>query len=187
MKIIATVLLVLIGIPMYSQEKNYEITIENRETKISKIVTVDSLDKTKIFLLAKEWIYKNYNSGDAVILTDDKETGRLVCKGNTQTLIYMNSFAKVDGGIFKYHLDVYCKDGKMKVVISDIIHKRGDMVQMRDDSRFADEFPSTWSTMAKKQSAKQWVLMKEQALNEFGYIIQQLTNAVKKGDPESNF
>lgn len=72
-----------------------------------------------------------------------------------------------------------------KIVFDRIIHKGGEMIQMKDGSNYADDFPSKWGTFGKSQSKKQWVLMKEQGSEEFlnlyksfkSYLVAQDKNA----------
>ena len=67
-------------------------------------------------------------------------------------IIYKNSFLKVDAGHFKYGFTIYAKDNKAKIVFDRIIHNGGELVQMKDESDFADDFPSRWGSFGKSKS-----------------------------------
>ncbi|WP_343320308.1 DUF4468 domain-containing protein [Sphingobacterium multivorum] len=138
------------------------------------VITIPGKSKDDLFKKSKEWIYRTYKSGDAVIDIDDPETSKINAHGVTQSLVYKNSFAKVDGGKFKYYLTIFNKDGKTKILFDKIIHLKGGMAQMSDGSNFEDDFPSTWGKFGKSQSAKQWPLLKQQAIIEFNYLYQSL-------------
>ena len=146
------------------------------------IRTQDSLvSKEKVFEVLKEAIYRNYGSGDAVIEYENKEEGKIYGRAHTSSLTYMNTFVKMNGGQFAYEITLLTKQGKAKIILSDIIHKKGEMVQMKDGSHFEDEFPSTWGKMGKKQSAKEWIKMKEQAYVQFKGIFFMLNDSLIKG------
>lgn len=161
------------------------LTIDGGE--LFAIIEVPGRSKDELFKKSKEWIYRTYKSGDAVIDIDDPETSKINAQGVTQQLVYKNSFAKVDGGKFKYFLTIFNKDGKTKILFDKIIHIKGGMVQMTDGSNFEDDFPSTWTKFGKSQSAKQWPLLKQQALIEFNYLYRSLKRYLLEANKHADF
>ncbi len=161
--------------------------VEYKDGKFSIVRDVKEATQKRIFNSAKEWIYKNYNSGDAVIQIEDPETGKITCTGRTQNLVYNNVWVKMDGGTFKYSLTTYCKDGKFKLLIDEITHSGGEMIQMRDGSMYQDEFPSKWGRMNKKQSQKEWAKMKDQARIEISAILLSMAKYITSPDKEAEF
>ncbi|GEM67605.1 hypothetical protein SMI01S_12110 [Sphingobacterium mizutaii NBRC 14946 = DSM 11724] len=151
------------------------------------VIEIPNKSKDELFKKSKEWIYRTYKSGDAVIDIADAETSKINAQGITQSVIYKNTLAKVDGGKFKYYLTIFAKDGKVKILFDNITHLKGGMVQMSDGSRFTDDFPSTWGKMGKSQSAKQWPLMKKQAAVEFNLILKSFEDFLTKEDKHSDF
>lgn len=159
--------------------------------QISAIIKLrdSSVSKEKVFETLKEAIYKNFGSGNAVVQYENKEEGKIYGRANTSKLVYTNVLAKMDGGRFEYEINIICKQGKAKIILSNIIHKKGEMIQMRDGSDFGDSFPSTWGKFGKKQSQNEWIKMKEQAYTEFEGIFYLFYNSLNKvgADKGSDF
>jgi hypothetical protein len=169
-----------------SQDSLTYKVIDNK-AELSSVIQIPNTPKDLLFEKAKEWIYKTYKSGDAVIDIADAETSKIIAQGISNTLAYKNTFVKMDGGRFKYSFTIYAKDNKVKLVIDDISHEKGEMVQMKDGSNYADESPSTWGSFGASQSRKQWVLMKKQAYDEFNIIYHSFKTYLTKVDRHANF
>ncbi|MDX2048331.1 MAG: DUF4468 domain-containing protein [Chitinophagaceae bacterium] len=167
--------------------QNIEISGEPGDTKISIIVQKEGWLQKNLFKLSKEWVYKSFRSGDAVIQTEDEEEGKILCKSFSKKLVYMNTFVKMDGGRFRYFLTIFCKDNKLKAQISDIVHEGGEMSHMRDGSKYSDEFPSTWSSFAKGQTSKQWPKMKAQAFEVFKLVLTSFHDYINSANKDSEF
>lgn len=189
MKTLLPFFLVLIALPVIAQTNSDGPVIDTTRNEqgsfiISSVIrTKDSLvSKDKIFETLKQAIYKSFGSGDAVIEYESKEEGKIYGRANTSVLTYNNTFVKMNGGRFKYEITILCKQGRAKVILSNITHKGGDMNQMRDGSDYSDDFPSTWSKGGKKQSQREWVKMKEQAFKEFQGLFALFQNVLLKTD-----
>jgi len=171
--------------PNLIAQDSLKYDVLNNQGQFSAVVVVPHTSKETLFKRSKEWVYKTYVSGNAVIDIADPETSKISANGITGKLVYKNSFVKVDAGHFTYALTIYTKDGKAKIVFGSIIHKGGEMLQMKDGSNYSEDFPSAWGSFGKSQSKKQWALMKEQADKEFlsifisfkGYLQEQDQNA----------
>ena len=160
---------------------------ESGKAKLSWIIQLKEIQsKDQIFEKTKLLIHKYFTSGNNVIQYENKEEGKIFCKAVTNRLIYKNMGAKMDGGYFFYELNIYCKDGKVRFVFSNITHQKGDMAQMKDGSDYGDAFPSTWGKLGKSQTEKQWPLMKQQALNDIALLVTSISNDIEKKD-DSNF
>jgi hypothetical protein len=88
-----------------------------------KVIALDSVSKDALFMTAKDWAVDAYRSQKATLQAEDKAGGYLAYKG------YLPVYLEYRGGILKgkkygvdlYHtLKFYIKDGKTKVVFTDL-------------------------------------------------------------------
>lgn len=183
---LALVLIMTSSIAVRAQD-TLSYNIIDGQAELSAIINVPNTTKDVLFKKATEWVYKTYVSGDAVIDIADPETSKINAKGLGVQLVYKNSFVKVEGGRFKYGFTIYAKDNKAKIVFDRITHLRGEMLQMKDGSNYADEFPSAWGSFGKSQSKKQWLLMKQQALLDFNELYASFKKYLVTEDRNANF
>jgi len=90
---------------------------ENFEWK----VVIDSLDATKSELFDKtsQFVASNWKSAQDVVQYSDKETGTIIVKGlNKQTMKWHTVYPN---WIFSYTVKFQVKDGKARIIISDVI------------------------------------------------------------------
>lgn len=80
------------------------------------IIELDSLSKTEVFSKGKLWIAESYNSAESVITFEDLESGVVKGSGIGEALTEVDMFKRG----FKYHLSIYCKDNKTKLVFSNV-------------------------------------------------------------------
>src|SRR5262249_31951236 len=80
------------------------------------ILQMDTLKKDLLFAKAKEWITLNYKSANDVIQLADKESSKIIVKGNFKTNMFMK-----DGWI-SHTLVLDFKDGKMRYIYSDFTY-----------------------------------------------------------------
>lgn len=154
---------VLISFRAYAQE---EITTSVEGGRFSMSLVTDAPGtKDQIFERSKESIGKHFTKGLKSIIYDSKDESKIIARARTIDLVYKNMFVNIPGGYFVYDITILTKDGRSKIVIDNVLYKKGGMAHMRDDCDFADEFPSTWTktAMAEKQTRTQWAIMKEHA------------------------
>lgn len=75
------------------------------------------LTQDQLFAKAKQWIALNYKSANDVIQLDDKEEGKIICKGNfalKQSLLLTGRIA--------HTLVLDFKDGKFRYNFTDFVH-----------------------------------------------------------------
>lgn len=117
-------LFLLVADPAISQDSLFQhLPLEDNKVVYTRIIDIDSGAKQDIFLKAKQWAVESYGSQKAALQTEDKEAGYIAYKG------YLPITLLFHGGIFNgkpynvqlYHvLQFYIKDGRMKVVMSEI-------------------------------------------------------------------
>lgn len=89
----------------------------------SKIIPADSVSKQDLFIRCREWVTDHFKSAKDVIQYEDKDAGKIVCKGNMDFVTYdifgleSNATAWID---FKLSIDV--KDNKVRCRMSDFVY-----------------------------------------------------------------
>ena len=84
----------------------------SQKYEASEIVKLDSLKGEVIFTRAKEWISLNYKSAKDVIQLADKESLKIIVKGNFSSTLFMKE------GFISHTLVLDFKDGKMRYTYS---------------------------------------------------------------------
>jgi hypothetical protein len=85
------------------------------------VISLDSVSVENIYDRAKLFVVNNYNSAKTVSDLSDNNLHFLVIKAYTTT--HFKSWGGVyEAGGFNYVLKIYCKDGRYKYEISDLIH-----------------------------------------------------------------
>ncbi|MFN8406975.1 MAG: DUF4468 domain-containing protein [Sphingobacteriaceae bacterium] len=77
------------------------------------IIYVDSIKKDDLFLRAKHWAVLNYRSANDVIQLADKESSKIILKGNYATTMFMK------GCWLEHTLILDFKDGKIRYTYND--------------------------------------------------------------------
>ncbi len=152
---------------------------ENSKGVIDKVYFLKA-GKDTLFLWAKEWVYRTYKSGDAVIQMEDKEAGVLICKGRTQPVTVKNMGTRVEAGTFVYDFKVSVKPGKYRIYINNITYQRGALI-VKEGADIIEEYPNNWPSSFKKQYQKWWDEIKLAGTTE----LQALTLSLNKHMEES--
>ena len=88
----------------------------------SAVVKVDSnLKATELYTRARAWLAESYRDSKAVLEVEDKENGQLIGKGSMKyaaTYFYGSNI----GGIIRYHIKIFVKDGRYKYEFSNFTH-----------------------------------------------------------------
>jgi hypothetical protein len=83
---------------------------------IEQIVTAkdSTIKKSRLYLVAKDWVSKTFVNTKSVIDYEDKEEGKLVCKGLSKQYFKAIMGSK-DEIILNYTIDFTFKDGKFRI------------------------------------------------------------------------
>ena len=136
MKCVLIFSIFILTIPLvFSQSKEVKLDSlrdENGKMVITSIIIAkdSTLSKNKVFEAIKLAIFKTFGPVSKVITYESKEEGTIYFKAETNRLVYINtSFIgtkeKSNGGKFSYECKVLCKQGKSKVIFSEITHFGG--------------------------------------------------------------
>lgn len=83
---------------------------------IEEVVTVsDSAKKNKIYAAVKDWISKTFKDSKSVIDYEDREEGKIVCKG-----FYQGQRANNDRLNLRFTMDFTVKDSKYRVQLHNL-------------------------------------------------------------------
>lgn len=182
--------------PAFIDYKLFQIDTTRNELgqfKLSKVFEYKDtmLNKIKLFDRVKEFIYKTYVSGNNVKLYEDKELGKFFCRAITKKVDYnrkMDAFhwaEPCNGGYFMYNMTIYIKNQKVKIVLDEITHNKGDCpVESNTGSDFGDTFPKAWQPVDINYNTEQYKIMKASAFKEFTQILYYLDkiSSSKKDD-----
>ncbi|TPE43942.1 DUF4468 domain-containing protein [Pontibacter mangrovi] len=75
-----------------------------------------NLSKDELFTKAKQWIALNYKSANDVIQLADQENGKIICRGNFSTNLFMKK------GWIEHTMILDFKDGKMRYTFTDFVY-----------------------------------------------------------------
>lgn len=134
--------LLLFTIKGLSQATSFPIDTITGKIKFSKIVYLDSIPKAILYTKAREWFVRSFRSSKAVIELEDKESGKIIGKGNFTVVTYESindnefiknkkSFPKElrekknkgEVGSVSFVISIYIKDGRYMYEITDLYHK----------------------------------------------------------------
>lgn len=167
----------IISIACFSQEEG-EYRIDGNNIVVSKIIDGINVSSDEIYVRAKSYFSRAYVNSNAVIQTDDRESGIIIGKG-----LY-TGLASYNLGTWKfksYHiLRVDMKDGKARIICS--ASTIMPYVKSTDDHEYniVDYYPITnkrytWATKGSQKRALE-NLVKEMYLSLSG-----LEKAIREG------
>ena len=74
------ILLILIPLNIVSQD--FPIDTGTGKISYQSVVLVDSINKEKLFVAGMEWVALAFKSAQDVIQFEDKDAGKIICKGS---------------------------------------------------------------------------------------------------------
>lgn len=86
------------------------------------VISIDSVSAENIYNRAKLFVVNNYNSAKTVTDLSDDKLHSVIVKAYTTTHFKSWAGGIFEAGGFNYTLKIYCKDGRYKYEISDLIH-----------------------------------------------------------------
>lgn len=118
MKFILFLITLFLCSPIFAQKSEQKIELPSKDGKVlftEVVTTKDSLKKAKIYLAAKEWISRSFKDSKSVIDYEDKEEGKIICKGSFEGVRKgSNKFTS------KFTMDFTIKDNKYRIQMYNI-------------------------------------------------------------------
>jgi hypothetical protein len=97
----------------------YKLNDDNR-LYYDFVYTNDSLTKNDLFTRSKTWIAKAFKDGKEVDLFSDKEEGLIIGKGSVRVNLSTLDLIAGSQDYLRYTINIFCKDGKARIVVDDI-------------------------------------------------------------------
>lgn len=120
-------ILTFLNLSVHSQD--LEIDKETGKYTHQQIIQVDGINRDQMFSKALEWIALNYNSAQDVLQLSDKESGKIICKGNFATNLFMK-----DGWI-NHTLILEFKENRYRQTYTDFSYYSTESGEMRFESK----------------------------------------------------
>lgn len=118
MKIALVLLTFISALSIKAQDK---VLFEDGNCEYEKVYTLDSVSADDLYSRVKKAIAILFVSSQDVTQLDDKDKKQLIIKAG-KGAYSPNPFNK-DGGFIRYMVDIQCRDGRFKVVISQATHE----------------------------------------------------------------
>lgn len=143
----------------------------------TEVISLDSVSAENMYNRAKLFVVDNYNSAKNVVDLSDVKSHSLVLKAYTTT--HFKSWAGIyEAGGFNYILKIYCKDGRYKYEISDLIHTGiYDAKNSSSGGAIENEKPDCGTMHISKG---QWDYIKKDCVSNIGELIKALKKSMLK-------
>jgi hypothetical protein len=100
------------------QDSGY-FKIDGENIVVSEVIQDVEGSKDEIYIKVKNYLARAYNNAQAVIQTDDKESGTIICKGYFSKVYQYTANLIVPVSYSSYHiLRIDIKDGRVRVICS---------------------------------------------------------------------
>lgn len=145
------------------------------KTIFTEIISLDSISAENIYNRARFFVVNNFSSAKTVTDLSDDKLHTIVLKAYTTT--HFKSWAGIfEAGGFNYTLKIYCKDGRYKYEISDLIHTGiYDAVNNSSGGEIENVKPAC-GTM--RISKGQWDYIKKDCISNIEAIIKMLKQSM---------
>jgi len=175
MKKIINIILLAILINTVSLSQDFPIDEKTGEICFTEIIEVDSLNKSDLYLRAREWFANSFISANNVIQMDNKDAGIIVGKGTFE--VYTSLLMRQHAGYVHFTIKIYIKDYKYKYEITNIYHEPGaSKITTHGDLR-KDKPGGGLATMGQKN----WDGIRNQAFEAFNNMINDLKTKMDVG------
>ena len=98
--------------------------------KYSKVIYSEGKTAQELYSLSRQWIARGFSQPKKTIQVEDDNTFFIGCKASCQVFNSMSSFY----GWVDYTLIIQCKDGRLKVEITDLTHTSNRVQQYGDSN-----------------------------------------------------
>ncbi len=133
--------------------------------KYEQIVVIDSTTQGELFSLAMQWFAESFRSSQNVIQYFDKESGKIIGKGNVQIddtgLGFGGTIHPKQSGHVDFKIEFTSKDNRYRIIIEDFIHvssepgfSGGDFNDPKPDCGTANMMKKTWHAIQEQCDLK---------------------------------
>ena len=163
----------LFGSILYAQTERVEF----------KVIDSLNLPKQELYVRARSFIAYSFKNSKNVIQMDDKEAGKIICKGS-MTPSSKGTFGITYQNNVDFTLTVDLKDGKYRVVITDLYHSGLGPQKEYAGGAIENEKPACGTFFIPK---KDWDKMKEVIKKEASDYLESFKVAMNKEVKKDDF
>jgi hypothetical protein len=111
MKKLLILLLLVCNLKSFAQKDSFEF----------KLIDTVNATKAELYLRARQFVALNFNDAKSVIQMDDKDAGKIICKGVMDVYI-KGPMGKSSGNYIDFTINVDIKENKYRVILSNFNH-----------------------------------------------------------------
>jgi len=141
----------------------------------TEVISIDSISAENLYNRARLFVVNNYNSAKTVTDLSDDKLQSIVLKAYTTS--HFKSWAGIyEAGGFNYILKIYCKDGRYKYEISDLVHTgMYDTVNISSGGAIENVKPACGTMHISKG---QWDYIKKDCISNIEELIKNLKKSM---------
>jgi hypothetical protein len=147
------------------------------QIRYEKIVAVESTSKDILYERANVWLAKAFVDSKEVIQYSNQETGKVLAKGLLELNATYNGYEQ-SMGVVRFTLEVNTKEGRVRVLISDLIHEFTDGNPSPGDLRKEKSYPVL---------KKAWRVIKSETDEEIRRLIDSFEKAVMEDSQDDDW
>ena len=181
-KLITAILLIMSFGSTYGQSDDElpEKGLPEKDGKVfieQVVILKDSTTKKeRIFLVVKDWVSKTFRSSKGVIDYEDKQEGKIVCKGNTKNS-FNSTLGSRDEIKVDFTMDFTIKDGKFRLQLYNLQPILNNYSFMGSSNQFLTDMKIEIDGMNNKYNSKTEKNKRERKYN--GKQIVKIASMIK--------
>jgi hypothetical protein len=161
-------------LPIFSTaQEEYEVTFPmdsiTHKITYTDVVKVDSASAQDLYSRGKYFVANAFKNAQAVSMLNDDQATTIVCKGTMKA--YMKSLGLHQFGYISFTLKIFCKDGRYKYVITDLVHSNPGQKNPSDGGALEDEKADCGGFYLPK---KNWQQIKSYADGDIFLLLEEL-------------
>jgi hypothetical protein len=137
------------------------------------VIQVEGVSKNELYNRARLWFIGAFVSADDVLLMENKQEGQLIGEGNFKFVPKMYLGSDI-GGIIKFTIKLFVKDGRYKYVITEFVNKPKGAKQGIFGVITTDYYCPVKTGGSKKWNDKTWWNMKSDIYKNIPPLIADL-------------
>jgi hypothetical protein len=155
----------------------FPIDSASGQIRYERIVAVENTSKDLLYERANVWLAKAFVDSKEVIQYSNQETGKVLAKGRLELNATYNGYEQ-SMGVVRFTLEVNTKEGRVRVLISDLIHEFTDGNPSPGDLRKEKSYPIM---------KKAWRVVKSETDNDIRSLIDSFEKAVSEVPKEDDW
>lgn len=155
-----------------------------KDTFYFQLIDTASGTKVELYARARQFVALQFHDSRNVIQMDDKDAGKIICKGVFTPLVGVGLGMKVQSIVY-FTADIDLKDGKYRCVLSDFYHDGYlDHTDQQMGGNLNNEKPDCGTF---RMSKKYWQRIKTESYSEARDFINSFKTAMTKKQSSSDF